>query len=240
MYKRRRYGGFKRKTYRRRRYFKRSSKRNLQQKQVRAGIRMKYTRVFVPRWVANEDVVSGTISLCAGKTTSIGNCYSITDTNPDGKCIVDMGAYQQFNIYGVSIKWIFPGSQDVVSTPVQFSCAYSPNQLLNPLITPEKLQSLSTFQTMGTTNDKTINRYYSLGYTKKKLGIDYCNTSEYNNFGANSAALYGGQLPASTGPSLHFKVYRAAVDGNYTRDACRMQLTYYVRYRGTKGVTDIT
>ena len=66
---------------------------------------------------------------------------------------------------------------------------------------------------MGCSSDKSINRYYSLGYTKKKLGIDYANTTEYHNFGANSVALYGGQLPASTGPSVHFKVYRSTIEG---------------------------
>lgn len=153
---------------------------------------MKYTRVFVPRWSGDSDVAEGTISLCAGKGSSPGTYYSIYDTNPDGKTSIDMKAYQQFNIYGVSVKWIFPSSTSEVNSAVQFSCAYSPNELLNPSLTSEKMQSLSTFQTMGCSSEKSINRYYSLGYTKKKLGIDYASTSEYTAFGAVNEATYGG------------------------------------------------
>lgn len=201
---------------------------------------MKYTRVFVPRWIGESDVAQGTISLCAGKGSSPGTYYSIYDTNPDGKTAADMGAYQQFCIYGVAIKWIFPSTTTEVNAAVQFSCAYSPNELLNPSLTSEKMQSLSTYQTMGCSSDKSINRYYALGYTKKKLGIDYAATSEYVAFGASDEATYGGQLPAATGPSVHFKCIRGSINGAYTRDACRMQVTYYVRYRGTKGLGGIT
>lgn len=76
-----------------------------------------------------------------------------------------------------------------------------------------------------------------MAYTKKKLGIDYFTTSEFVNFaGVND--LYADQLAAGTGPSVHFKVYRNGV--NDAGPACRMQVTYYVRYRGTKGANDLT
>ena len=78
---------------RRRRTKRRRGRRNLMQRQVLAGIRMKYTTVFTPRWAVNSDVASGTISLCGGKGVSAGQYYSITDTNPDAKCTNDMDAY---------------------------------------------------------------------------------------------------------------------------------------------------
>lgn len=90
---------------------------------------------------------------------------------------------------------------------------------------------------MPCNQNKSISRYYSLGYTKKKIGIDYAPTSEYGDFGLATTALYGGQLEEATGPSIHFKVYRNSV--NETGPACRLQLTYYIRYRGTKGTNTL-
>jgi len=68
--------------------------------------------------------------------------------------------------------------------------------------------------------------------------VDYFSTSSFPDFAADDVDLYGGQLPAATGPSVHFKVYRNATTG--FGPSCRMQLTYYVRYRGTKGANDLT
>jgi len=71
-----------------------------------------------------------------------------------------------------------------------------------------------------------------MGYTKQKLGIDYFSTEEFQAFNTVDD-LYGGQLPGGTGPSLHFKVFRN--NDGIGGPSCRMQVTYYVRYRGTKG-----
>lgn len=77
-------------------------------------------------------------------------------------------------------------------------------------------------------------------YTKQKLGIDNFDTSEYPSFANDSINLYNGQLEGGTGPSVHFKVYRNVGPGAGQGPSCRMQLTYYVRYRGTKGANPLT
>jgi hypothetical protein len=77
-----------------------------------------------------------------------------------------------------------------------------------------------------------------MGYTKKKLGIDFDTTRNYPNYRlAGGAPLYNGQLPAGQGPSMHFKVFRNAA--GVVKTAARVQLTYYVKYRGTKGENPI-
>lgn len=100
------------------------------------------------------------------------------------------------------------------------------------------MQAMSTFQTMPCNQNRSRSRYIPLGYTKKKLGIDYASTTEFASFGLNTVALYGEQLPAQTGPSMHFKVYRNAT--GTAGASCRMQVTYYIRYRGTKGTNALT
>lgn len=198
---------------------------------------MKYTTVFTPRWPQGSDVASGTISLCGGKGVSPGTYYSITDCNPDAKTTLDMDSYQQASIYGVAIKWFFAEPTTVEASPVQLSLSYSPNELLNPNLDAPRMQAMSTFQTMPCNQNRSRTRYYPLSYTKKKLGIDYFTATEFPNFaGVND--LYNDQLAAGTGPSVHFKVYRNS--GGVTGPSCRMQITYYVRYRGTKGANDLT
>lgn len=139
----------KRRTVRRRRKtIRRRGRRNLQQRQVLAGIRMKYTTVFTPRWAVGSDVASGTISLCGGKGVSQGTYYSITDVNPDAKTGLDMDSYQQASIYGVAVKWFFAEPTTTEASPVQLSLSYSPNELLNPQLDAPRMQAMSTFQTM--------------------------------------------------------------------------------------------
>ncbi len=198
---------------------------------------MKYTTVIVPRWNEASEVAEGTISLCGGKGAASGSYYSFFDVNPDGKTKSDMKSYQQFSIYGVAIKWFFAEPTTLTASPVQLSLVYSPNKLIWPQLPADRLQSLSTFQTMPCNQNHSVNRYYAMGYTKQKIGINYALTDEYNDFNSNSVNLYGGQLEAETGPSVNFKVYRNAT--GEAGPACRMQLTYYVRYRGTKGQNPI-
>lgn len=87
------YRKYKKRIVKRRRRYRRRGRRNLMQRQVLAGIRMKYTTVFTPRWAVNSDVASGTISLCGGKGVSAGTYYSLFDCNPDAKATNDMDAY---------------------------------------------------------------------------------------------------------------------------------------------------
>ncbi len=88
------------------------------QRQVTAGIRMKYTTVFTPRWAVGSDVTSGTVSLCGGRGVSAGQYYTIGSVNPDAKTALDMDSYQQASIYGVAIKWFFAEPTTVEASPV--------------------------------------------------------------------------------------------------------------------------
>lgn len=136
--------------------------------------------------------------------------------------------------------------------------AYSPNLNIRGNISGAILQSLSSYQTGACNPQHNVERYFPLGYTSKKLGIDYANVSElvtpaggWNPTGFEcidpelpsgdfAQALYGGQLPEFTGPSLNVRVYRGGdTDQFEARNACRVQLTYYCRFRGLQGRTDL-
>lgn len=95
-----------------------------------------------------------------------------------------------------------------------------------------------------------------MGYTKEKLGIDYAACTELYKqneagvpvvtdglFAQTDKPLYGGQLPPATGPSITWRLFRSKVGPETftppASDACRFQLTYYVRFRGTKGNRDL-
>ncbi len=69
----------------------------------------------------------------------------------------------------------------------------------------------------------------------KRLGIDWANTIEYPNFGVTTPVpLYGDQLPVNAGSSTNIKVYRAA-GSTGSAEIGRIQVSYYVTYKGTKG-----
>lgn len=135
--------------------------------------------------------------------------------------------------------------------------AYSPNLNIRGDISGSILQSLSSYQTGAANPQRNVERYFPLGYTSKKLGIDYANVSELVNpagdwndkgfecitplvAGESALDLYGGQLPAFTGPSLNVRIYRGGNPAQYEETkACRVQLTYYCRFRGLQGRTDL-
>lgn len=199
---------------------------------------MKYTTVFTPRWDSGSSQSSATISLCAGKGSSTGDYISLTDCNPDDKALTDFKTYTQACIYGVSCKWVFAEPTTVDSSPVSLQLSYSPNVLLNPQLDAVKMQSQSTYQIMPCNQNRSVTRYFPLAYTKQKLGIDFFDTDEYTQFGIPDSILYSGQLDGGHGPSLHFKVDRNSTGA--TSPACRLQITYYVRFRGTKGISDLS
>lgn len=88
-----------------------------------------------------------------------------------------------------------------------------------------------------------------MSYVRKKLGIDYFPVDELVNngtvtgsaFDLTDQGIYNAQLGPATGPSLTYRVYRNQPLNEQldTVVACRFQLTYYVRFRGTKGRTDL-
>ncbi len=90
-----------------------------------------------------------------------------------------MTLYQQASIYGVGVKFFFAMPTETFATPVQLSLAYSPNKLISSTLPANVIQTLNTFQTMPCNQNKSINRYFALYKTKKKLGIDFFNCPEF-------------------------------------------------------------
>ncbi len=111
-------------------------------------IRKKYTRVFTMDCEAGSDVWEQTISLIGGRNqTSPADTTTLVDTNQDNQLRSDMELYQFFRIRGVAIKMFFPMPTDVASSPVQWTCAYSQNEIMLPQIIPARVQTLATYQT---------------------------------------------------------------------------------------------
>lgn len=54
--------------------------------------------------------------------------------------------------------------------------------------------------------------------------------------------LYGGQLPVDAGSSTNIKVYRSGAPAAIANAAeiGRIQVTYYITYKGTKGTSSLT
>lgn len=226
------------------------------QRQSLAGVNMKFTRVFTPEWDQQQDTAQWTVSLLGQRgDPANGQYYNLNDCNPDTKLEAFARDYQQFSIYGVSCKMIFPEPSSVEASPVQWSMAYSPNYNLKPNLTGDTIQSMSSFQTGPCSQNKSVTRYFPLSYTKKKLAIDYCDINElvdangtFNPIGWNAnpttpgaEPLYNGQLPVGTGASCTFRVYRNIPQAQQVGEvkACRFQLTYYLRFRGIRGRTDL-
>lgn len=132
---------------RRKRTTKRSSKfARRQQKASMTWIRKKYTRVFTMTAPAASDVYAQTISLIGGRNANDpANTITLFDVNQDAQLTSDMRLYQFFRIRGVAIKMLFPMPTDVSSSPVQWTCAYSANEVMLPSIVPGRVQTLATF-----------------------------------------------------------------------------------------------
>lgn len=174
-------------TKRRKTYSSKSSRRNYQQRIATAGLRMKFTTVVVPRWTNGSSTASWTVGLLGGKgDPTKGTYYNITDCNPAGKLALQAFQYQQFTITGVAMKMISPEPTTSASSPVQFSCSYSPQYLIRPDLTTDSMQSLSSYQTGATNQNKPISKYFPLSYTKTKLGIDYAPCDELYGINAQS------------------------------------------------------
>lgn len=149
-----------------------------------------------------------------------------------------MQQYQFFKVTGVSYKLFFPEGTTPSATPVQWALAYSANNVLNPALTFGPYQSMATYQTSSCTARKPIQRYFSTASTLKRLGIEWCDTNEFlaGKFAASTPVpLYGDQLPVNAGSSTLFKVFRPRTSVSTEDDIGRLQVTYYIQYKGAKG-----
>jgi len=67
----------------------------------------------------------------------------------------------------------------------------------------------------------------------------WCNTEEYSNFNT-AGSLYDQQLGPDAGSSTALKVYRSGAQIGTDEEVGRLQITYYVQYKGAKGLNSIT
>ncbi len=96
---------------------------------------------------------------------------------------------------------------------------------------------MATYQTGPCDSSKSISRYYNTANTYRRFGIQYCSTDEFNDFNSASA-LYAGSLPADAGSSVNVKVFRNST--NTEQKLARLEITYYVTYKGNKGKSSLT
>jgi len=127
--------------YKKKRTTKRSSKyARHQQKAASTWIRKKYTKVFTMDAEAGSDSWVQTVSLIGGRNAAgPADTTTLFDVNQDNQLRADMGLYQFFRIRGVSIKMFFPMPTDVDSSPVQWTCAYSANEVVLPALIPARV-----------------------------------------------------------------------------------------------------
>ncbi len=103
-------------------------------------IRKKYTKVFTMEVEAGSDLWEQTISLIGGRNaTGPVDTTTLFDVNQDNQLSADMRLYQFFRIRGVAVKMFFPMPTDVASSPVQWTCAYSANEIMLPAIAPARV-----------------------------------------------------------------------------------------------------
>jgi len=149
-------------------------------------IAKKYTAVQPLTAPALQDNVQLTISHFTGKnTTNPIITVTINNVDPDGMCTRDMESYQYFRITGMAFKLFFPEGTTPAATPVQWSMGYSNNLVLDPQLPTDRLQTLASYNTSSCSAKAPVSRYFRLLKAQKRLGIEWCNTSEYANFGAN-------------------------------------------------------
>lgn len=168
------------------------------------------------------------------------NTVTIADCDPDGMATDDMKQHQHFKITGMACKLFFPEGTDSESTPQQWSMAYSGSQVIDPNVQFGPIQALSTFQTSSCSATRPITRYFEPNKQLQRLGVDWSTCDAYTAFGSSPpVALYGGQLPITAGSSLWLKVTRSNTAVETKAEIGRLQVTYYITYRGVLGNSSI-
>jgi len=219
---------------------RKATRANRMQSTAYSWVKKKYTFVTPLRIAQGQSELARTICHVGNENQNTpGACYTLTNADPDGIATEDMKLYQFFRITGVAFKLFWPEGTDPESTPVQWSMAYSPNVPINPNVTAGVLQSVANFQTSACSAKVPVKRYFKTASTLKRLGIDWCSTDEYADFGNVGQDLYGGQLLPDSGSSTSFRVYRSGTSTQTSAEIGRLQLTYYIQYKGTKGVSPL-
>lgn len=150
-----------------------------------------------------------------------------------------MDLYQFARITGVGLKMFFPEGTTTSQTPVQWSMAYSASEVIFPNLPAERMQTMTTYQTSSCNARTPVSRFFRTGAALGRLGIQWFQTDSYPDF-VTDGPSYGGQLPANQGSSTHIKVFRPAEATQIAAEMGRLQVTYYVTYKGTKGTGSLT
>lgn len=149
-----------------------------------------------------------------------------------------MGLYQYAKISGIAFKLFFPEGTAPEATPVQWALGYSASECLYPGLIPERLQTLATYQTSSCSAINPISRFFRTGAALSRLGIEWFNTDEFPEFN-NATTLYNGQLPKNQGSSTHIALNRPVTATGSDAQLARLEVTYYVTYKGTKGISSL-
>lgn len=131
---------------------------------------------------------------------------------------------------------------NVDNTPVQWVSAYSASDVIAPSLPSERLQTLAAYQTSSCSQTKPITRYYNTSASLKRFGIEYCSTDELLAGNFNGAGpTYGASLLQDQGSSVNCKIFRSSAPIGPTQFAIgRLQVTYYITFKGNKGLSSIT
>lgn len=98
---------------------------------------------------------------------------------------------------------------------------------------------MTTYQTSSCSARTPVSRYFRTGAALRRLGIEWFQTDSYVDFGT-AGPSYGSQLPPDQGSSTHIKVFRPSNATQSDAELGRLQITYYVMYKGTKGLNSLT
>lgn len=186
---------------------------------------------------------SGTVSIFAGKNASFPDGTStIGDLNSDDVLRNYMRLYTHFKVTGCQVKLIFNHTGNFDIRPIAVSTCYSDNTIIHPNLDFEKLNAMDTARHYGT--DQVLTKFYGTEAALKKLGIEWCGTEEWltDKFRGVAQKTYGDQLPIDRGASMHFRVNRPNLkdDASLPRaHTCRLVITWFMKFRGRKGATDI-
>lgn len=203
-------------------------------------MRKKYTKTFILKCAQGKSESAITVSHIGTKNTNDpGGTITLADTEQDDNLNNDMELYQFAKITGVGIKMFFPEGTTTSQTPVQWSLAYSASEVVYPQLPAERMQTMSTYQTSSCTARTPVSRFFRTGAALRRLGIEWFQTDAYVDFGTAESS-YGQQLPPDQGSSTHIKVFRPSDATQIAAELGRLQVTYYVMYKGTKGTNSLT
>ena len=149
-----------------------------------------------------------------------------------------MDLYQYAKITGVAFKLLFPEGTTPEATPVQWAMGYSNVEIMVPELQTERLQTLATYQTSSCQARRPVTRFFRTGAALARQGVEWFNTEEYSFFNGVDA-MYNQQLTVDQGASTNIKVFRPRTNSDEPAQLGRMQVTYYVTYKGMKGVSSL-